>query len=69
MTFIIDMASGTEYQGDELTCPKHPSRDTTTDRNGPCPQLQLAVVEMTAPAERTDSIIAAIDIDAFFKDI
>ncbi|HHJ16306.1 MAG TPA: hypothetical protein ENJ80_06370 [Gammaproteobacteria bacterium] len=70
MAFIIEMASGMEYLGEELSCPCPESRqavDTIAmDNNMQAAQLQLAMVETTAePAPHID--LAGIDLAALIK--
>lgn len=70
MTFILDMASGTEYQGEEeLSCPNHQAVKVTQATDCAYPQLQLAVVEATPHVKQPDSILAGLDIDTLIKDI
>jgi len=49
MTYVLDMAGGTEYLGEELSCP---TSGAPLQRRDPQVELQLATVE-TRPA-RTD---------------
>lgn len=70
MAFILEMASGMEYQGEELSCPRPESRqavDTLAmDNSVPAAQLQLAMVEATTePAQGID--LAGIDLAALIK--
>jgi len=60
MTYILDMAGGTEYLGEELSCP---ASGAPLQRRDPQVELQLAIVE-TRPA-RTDEpgFFANLDVD------
>ena len=69
MTFILDMASGTEYQGEELNCPNHQAVKVTQATDCAYPQLQLAVVETSQHVKQPDSIVAGLDIGALIKTI
>ena len=69
MTFILDMASGMEYQGDELSCPNNDAVEVTPDTAREYPQLQLAVMEATPYEQHGDSIFAGLDIETLIKNI
>ena len=72
MTLILDMASGTEYQGEELSCPNRPADKVTPANEYEHTQLQLAVVETSSQSEQTrqpESFFAGIDIESLLKDI
>ena len=72
MGFILDMASGTEYLGEELSCP-HPESQQAVhtahlDYSMQHAQLQLATFEATSePAQSID--LAGIDLAALIKAI
>ena len=71
MTLILDMATGEEYQGLELSCPRAvittPAR---ADRlQEPALQLQLATVEATPTQQRSSIDMAGIDIDTLIQSI
>lgn len=69
MTLIIDMASGTEYQGDDLRCQTR-QQVSTTHTNTPddykqtVPGLQL--VETTNDNDKPETV-AYIDMHALFE--
>jgi len=73
MTFILDMASGEEYQGKELSCPgtTNPA-PTRTDRSQELAQhveLQLAIVEVTPSQQRISFDMGGIDIKTLLESI
>lgn len=66
MTLIIDMASGTEYQGNDLSCQNRQTAFTTgvvTSADQPQTELGLQLVETTATASSEDSSNAVMFID------
>ena len=68
MTYIFDMAGGTEYQGDELSCSRPletGKRETHTEHQV---ELRLAEVELT-PAESRSFNPAAVDLSALIDAI
>ncbi len=72
MAFILDMESGTEYLGEELSCPHPESRQAVhtahIDDSVQHAQLQLAMVEATSePAQSID--LAGIDLATLIKAI
>jgi hypothetical protein len=72
MTFILDMASGKEYQGDEFSTRKESASKTQLPRtagDGKHPQLQLARVDATLSVERWPSIVSGVAIDSLLKSI
>jgi hypothetical protein len=64
MTYILDMAGGTEYQGDELSC-SHPldarKLETPSGHENFQVELRLAEVEPTPP---TSTVPAFADLTA-----
>ncbi len=59
MTYIYEMASGTEYLGEEFSCPKQAAAVTTPPASHPARnehqvELRLALVE-TLPCRHTHS--------------
>ena len=69
MTFIIDMASGKEYLGEELSCPNDSKAKVTPAMEYEYPQLQLAVAETPRQDKPAASILTGLDIEALIKDI
>ena len=72
MAFIMEMASGMEYLGEELSCPHPESRQAVhtadMDNNEQHAQLQLAMVEVTAePVQSID--LAGVDLAALIQAI
>ena len=71
MTLILDMATGEEYQGLELSCPRAvitaPTRADSSQQ--PALQLQLATVEATPTQQRSSIDMAGIDIDTLIQSI
>ena len=70
MRFILEMASGTEYLGDDLSheckavakkSQAEPAQDVQF------PQLQLATVQATASAHKAASTLPALDIEALIQ--
>ena len=68
MTFILDMASGTEYQGEELSCTSH-AVDAGQAGDNVYPQLQLAVVEATQQTVQPANILPGIILGEFDQKI
>ena len=65
MTLILDMASGTEYLGEELSSPKQRPAQTAqpvTRKPSECLQLQLEMVEVGACEQRPAAIPPGLDI-------
>ena len=72
ITFILDMASGTEHLGGELSCgsktvEKAPSHAPAIDER--LPQLQLAMVEATEPYETRSAALAGLDLKTLIRSI
>ena len=71
MTLILDMASGDEYQGEELSCPS--AVITTPTRayslRELAPQLQLATVEATPSQQKFAYDMAGMDIAKLIQSI
>lgn len=72
MTFIIDMASGTEYRGEEMHC-----ESGATGITSPCVlhhlaeklDLRLETVEAGAPRGATTGLPAGLQIDALIQSL
>lgn len=67
MTYIFEMASGTEYPGEELGCPSPEmtpgaSHAACTDR-----QVELALRLVEAPTFATPGFPAGLDLDALIR--
>jgi len=73
MTLIMDMATGEEYQGQEMSCPRAaPSTPTHVDRSQEPSQrveLQLAVVEVTPSQQNSSFDMAGMDINDLLDSI
>ena len=72
MIFVLDMASGKEYQGDEFSTRKESADETQlplTAGAGKHPQLQLARVDAPLSVERSPSIVSGISIDSLLGSI
>ena len=73
MTLILDMATGEEYQGLELSCPRAvitaPTRADSSQQPALQLQLQLAMVEATPTQQRSSIDMAGIDIDTLIQSI
>jgi hypothetical protein len=71
MTLILDMATGEEYQGLELSCPRAViTAPTGADSlQQPALQLQLAPVEATPTQQKFSIDMAGIDIDTLIQSI
>jgi len=72
MTFIIDMSSGKEYPGEELSCPNQgteKTRQPDADSDDGYPTLQLATVEATASEKQPASPLPGLGIDSLLKSI
>ena len=72
MTLIIDMASGTEYQGDDLRCRNRqeaPTTDAVTfnDCQQAIPRLQLVETGTTASSSIMSESVIHIDMCALFE--
>lgn len=72
MTLIIDMANGTEYQGDDLRCQtRQETSATNTVTPNYCkqsaPDLQLVEAETTANSNAKPEAIMYIDMTALFE--
>jgi len=70
MAFMLDMSSGKEYPGEELSCPnQRAEKSQLTDAAGidDYPTLQLATVEATASVKQSASILAGFAIDSLLK--
>jgi len=66
MTLILDMASGEEYRGEELSCPRAvittPGRADSLQEPAQQVQLQLATVEATHPQQKSSIDMVGMDI-------
>ena len=66
MTLILDMASGEEYRGEELSCPRAvittPGRADSLQAPAQQVQLQLATVEATPSQQKSSIDMAGMDI-------
>ena len=72
MMFILNMASGKEYQGDEFSTRKASADETRlpqTTGDGKYPRLQLARVDTTLSVERSPSIVSGIAIESLLSSI
>jgi len=71
MTLILNMATGDEYQGLELSCPRAvvtaPARADSLPQ--PALQLQLATAEATPTQQKSSIDMAGIDIDTLIQSI
>ncbi|GMQ83379.1 MAG: hypothetical protein BMS9Abin06_0113 [Gammaproteobacteria bacterium] len=71
MTLILDMETGEEYRGEEMSCPRAvvtiPARSDSLQVQHP--QLQLAMVEATPPQHKRSIDMAGIDIETLIKSI
>ena len=70
MTFILDMSSGKEYPGEELSPPnqgveKTVLPDISTDEDFPA--LQLATIEATTSVKQPASALPDCAIDSLLK--
>jgi hypothetical protein len=73
MTYIYEMASGTEYLGEELSCPKraaamttpvlHPARDESRV------ELRLALVDALPSRSALSDFPVGLDLDDLFNAI
>jgi len=59
MTYILDMAGGTEYLGEELSCP---APGASPQRHDPQVELQLAIVETRPAGTDEPGFFASLDI-------
>jgi hypothetical protein len=59
MTYILDMAGGTEYLGDELNCP---ASGAPLQRRDPQVELQLAIVETRTARTDEPGFFANLDV-------
>ena len=69
MTFILDMASGTEYLGEELGCPTQRSAQPATDTHCEYPQLQLEMVTASTCEQRSADLSPGLDIEALIQSL
>lgn len=71
MTYILDMAGGTEYQGDEMSCPS-PSATSKPEVPGAYHnqqvELRLAMVETTPDRQERD-LVQGLDLSALINAI
>jgi len=71
MTYIFDMAGGTEYQGDELNC-SHPleTREHRTVMGHPEHQVELRLTEIEFTTSADSSINpASVDLSSLISAI
>jgi hypothetical protein len=59
MTYILDMAGGTEYLGEELSCP---ASGASPQRRDPQVELQLASAETRPARTEEPGFFASLDI-------
>ena len=72
MTFILDMSSGKEYLGEELSCPfQSDGKILQPDaaRNAGYPALKLAKVESSDSEKRPALILPGVAIDSLLESI
>ncbi len=71
MTLILDMATGEEYRGEELSCPRAviTAPTMTGSLHEPAQQLQLAKVEVTPAQQRSSIDMTGIDIETLIQSI
>ena len=71
MTFIIDMASGTEYQGEEMRCKPRAAAATRQVTLAPHEQLDLRLetVEASATARDSSRLPEGMQIDALIQSL
>jgi hypothetical protein len=71
MTLILDMATGEEYPGEELSCPSAvittPTRVNSLQE--PALQLRLAEVEATPTQPKSSIDMAGMDIETLIQSI
>ena len=70
MTYIYEMASGTEYLGEEFSCPKQ-TADMTTPVSHPargeyCAELRLALVETRPSGSNPSGFPAGLNLNELF---
>ncbi len=71
MTLILDMASGTEYLGEELSSPKQRTAQTAqpaTVKHSECAQLRLEMVQVSA-CEQRPAVSPGLDLEALIQSI
>jgi hypothetical protein len=65
MAYIFEMASGTEYLGEDLRFPDESPTTRTAPSHTPCRdhqvELRLAPVAMATPQENEPDFLAALD--------
>jgi len=73
MTLILDMTTGEEYQGEEMSCPRATiSAPAEVDRlQEPAQhlQLQLATIEVAPSQQKRCFDMAGVDIEALIQSI
>ena len=73
MTLILDMTTGEEYQGEEMSCPRAaisaPARMDRLHEPAQHLELQLATVEVTPSQRKHCFDMAGIDIEALIDSI
>ncbi|MGB5298545.1 MAG: hypothetical protein WBN08_12275 [Thiogranum sp.] len=72
MAFMLDMASGTEYPGEELNCPNQRAEKTQLPdaaRDDDYPPLQLATIEATTSVKQPASVLPGFAIDSLLESI
>ena len=72
MTFILDMSSGKEYPGEELSCPNRATekiRQPEVARETGDPALQLVTIEATDSEKQPAGVFPGSALDALLKSI
>ena len=73
MTYIYEMASGTEYLGEEFSCPKQPAAMTTPvshpARGEHQVELRLALVETLTSRRAHSGYHPSLNLDDIFSAI
>ncbi len=72
MTLILDMASGTEYLGEELSSPKQRPAQTAqpaTAKHSECAQLRLEMVQVGACEQRPAAVSPGLDLEALIQSL
>jgi len=70
MTFILDMSSGKEYPGEELSSPNQRAEKTLrpdVSSDDDYPALQLATIEATTSVKQPASTLPDCAIDSLLK--
>jgi len=73
MTLILDMATGEEYPGEEMSCPRAaistPARTDRSQEPSQHAELQLAMVEVTPIQQKRSFDMAGVDIESLLASI